>query len=154
MSTGNNQFLDSVCHHGGAGTTAAGLRAGLPTIVVAFFGDQFFWGDRVEQIGAGPGCLSGDNLNTRDLVNAIQFISNPKVKENAQRIAAQIETENGCADALRAFHKHLPLDQMHSDLESTYAACCRIPKYNFKVSWPVAQVLLKAQLITEDELSP
>ncbi|CAF4829326.1 unnamed protein product, partial [Rotaria sp. Silwood2] len=67
MSTGNNQFLDSVCHHGGAGTTAAGLRAGLPTIVVAFFGDQFFWGDRVEQIGAGPGCLSGDNLNTRDL---------------------------------------------------------------------------------------
>ncbi|CAF4423803.1 unnamed protein product [Rotaria sp. Silwood2] len=148
------QRVDSVCHHGGAGTTAAGLRAGLPTIVVAFFGDQFFWGDRVEQIGAGPGCLSGDNLNTQDLINAIQFISNPEVKENAQRIAAQLETENGCADALRAFHEQLPLDRMHSDLESTYPACCRIPKYNFKVSWPVAQVLLKAQLITEDELSP
>ena len=42
-----------VCHHGGAGTTAAGLRAGKPTIILPFSGDQFFWGNIVEKIGAG-----------------------------------------------------------------------------------------------------
>jgi UDP:flavonoid glycosyltransferase YjiC (YdhE family) len=44
----------AVCHHGGAGTTAAGLHAGLPTVVVPFFGDQFFWGHVVADAGAGP----------------------------------------------------------------------------------------------------
>src|SRR6266498_1137712 len=40
--------VDAVIHHGGAGTTAAGLRAGVPAIIKPFFGDQFFWGDRIE----------------------------------------------------------------------------------------------------------
>src|SRR5262249_5130227 len=44
----------AVCHHGGAGTTAAGLRAGLPTGGVPFFGGQFFWGHGVLGAGAGP----------------------------------------------------------------------------------------------------
>jgi sterol 3beta-glucosyltransferase len=39
-----------VVHHGGAGTTAAGLRAGVPTVIKPFFGDQFFWGDRVQEV--------------------------------------------------------------------------------------------------------
>ncbi len=42
--------LSAVVHHGGAGTVAAGLRAGLPTLVVPFFGDQFFWGHRVSKV--------------------------------------------------------------------------------------------------------
>ncbi|SAL95281.1 hypothetical protein [Absidia glauca] len=41
----------AVVHHGGAGTTAAGLRAGRPTVVKSFFADQFFWGERVEEMG-------------------------------------------------------------------------------------------------------
>jgi len=43
--------MRAVVHHGGAGTTAAGLRAGVPSILVPFFGDQPFWGRRVAQLG-------------------------------------------------------------------------------------------------------
>ena len=43
-----------IIHHGGAGTTSAGLRAGIPNIVVPFTADQPFWGRRVHAIGAGP----------------------------------------------------------------------------------------------------
>lgn len=42
--------VSAVVHHGGAGTTAAGLRAGRPTVIKPFFGDQFFWADRVEEV--------------------------------------------------------------------------------------------------------
>lgn len=45
--------IEAACHHGGAGTTGASLRAGIPTIIKPFFGDQFFWGDRVEALGVG-----------------------------------------------------------------------------------------------------
>lgn len=40
----------AVVHHGGAGTTAAGLRAGIPTVIKPFFGDQFFWASRVQEV--------------------------------------------------------------------------------------------------------
>ena len=41
-------------HHGGAGTIAAGLQLGLPTMVVPFFGDQHLWGAQVARLGVGP----------------------------------------------------------------------------------------------------
>ncbi len=47
--------MAAVIHHGGAGTTSAGLRAGVPSIIVPFFGDQPFWGQRVHDLGVGPG---------------------------------------------------------------------------------------------------
>src|SRR5262249_60003370 len=51
-----------VCHHGGAGTTAAGLRAGLPTVVVPFVGGPVFWGPVVAPAGGGPPPLSARAL--------------------------------------------------------------------------------------------
>jgi sterol 3beta-glucosyltransferase len=53
--------IDAAVHHGGAGTTGASLRAGLPTIVKPFFGDQFFFGSRVEDLGVGI-CLKKVNV--------------------------------------------------------------------------------------------
>jgi UDP:flavonoid glycosyltransferase YjiC (YdhE family) len=46
--------MAAVVHHGGAGTVAAGLRAGKPTLVCPFFGDQFFWGEVTHRAGVGP----------------------------------------------------------------------------------------------------
>ncbi len=46
--------MAAVVHHGGSGTTAAGLRAGIPTVIIPVFGDQPFWGQRVFELGAGP----------------------------------------------------------------------------------------------------
>lgn len=54
--------IDAAVHHGGAGTTGASLRAGLPTIIKPFFGDQFFFGSRVEDLGVGI-CLKKVNVS-------------------------------------------------------------------------------------------
>ena len=54
--------IDAAVHHGGAGTTGASLRAGLPTICKPFFGDQFFFGSRVEDLGVGI-CLKKINVS-------------------------------------------------------------------------------------------
>jgi UDP:flavonoid glycosyltransferase YjiC (YdhE family) len=55
--------LMSACvHHGGAGTTGASLRAGKPTIVCPFFGDQPFWAKRVEDLGVAPKTIEARNL--------------------------------------------------------------------------------------------
>lgn len=54
--------IDAAAHHGGAGTTGASLRAGAPTIIKPFFGDQFFFGTRVEDLGVGI-CMKKLNVS-------------------------------------------------------------------------------------------
>ena len=54
--------IDAAVHHGGAGTTGASLRAGLPTIIKPFFGDQFFFGSRIEDLGVGI-CMKKVNVS-------------------------------------------------------------------------------------------
>ncbi|XVF37196.1 hypothetical protein REPUB_Repub19eG0125200 [Reevesia pubescens] len=98
----------AVVHHGGAGTTATGLKAGCPTTIVPFFGDQFFWGDRIHQRGLGPAPIPISQLSVEKLSNAIQFMLQPEVKSHAMELAKWIENEDGVAAAVDAFHRHLP----------------------------------------------
>ncbi|KAJ1424984.1 UDP-glucuronosyl/UDP-glucosyltransferase [Sesbania bispinosa] len=98
----------AVVHHGGAGTTATGLKAGCPTTIVPFFGDQFFWGDRIYQKELGPAPIPISQLNVENLSNAIKFMLQPAVKSRAMEIAKLIENEDGVAAAVDAFHRHLP----------------------------------------------
>ncbi|KAL9243698.1 hypothetical protein vseg_017554 [Gypsophila vaccaria] len=100
----------AVVHHGGAGTTAAGLRAGCPTTIVPFFGDQFFWGDRIYQKGLGPEPIPIAELSVEALSDAIRFMLEPEVKSRVLEIAQLIENEDGVAAAVDAFHRHLPHD--------------------------------------------
>ncbi|VFQ92651.1 unnamed protein product [Cuscuta campestris] len=100
----------AVVHHGGAGTTAAGLKAACPTTVVPFFGDQPFWGDRVHARGVGPAPIPVDEFSLEKLVSAIQFMLDPKVKERATELAKAMENEDGATGAVKAFYKHFPLD--------------------------------------------
>ncbi|CAF2847104.1 unnamed protein product [Rotaria sp. Silwood2] len=146
------QYVSAVCHHGGAGTTAAGLRAGKPTIIVPFFGDQFFWGRVIEKSGAGPRPLPGKSITVDRLVEAFHFVHQPTARAAAERIRDAILKEDGCAAAVHAFHSNLPLTRMHSDLEPTFAACYRSDKYNIQISRPVAQVLVAAGALDESEL--
>jgi hypothetical protein len=138
--------------HGGAGTTAAGLRAGKPTIIVPFFGDQFFWGNVIEKSGAGPRPLPGKSITVGQLEEAFHFVHKLTTQAAAERIQEAILNENGCAAAVHAFHANLPLTRMHSDLEPTFAACYRSDKYNIQISRPVAQVLVAAGALEESEL--
>ncbi|UJR32308.1 hypothetical protein I4U23_019772 [Adineta vaga] len=146
------QYVSAVCHHGGAGTTAAGLRAGKPTIIVPFFGDQFFWGNIIEKSGAGSQPLPGKSITSSQLIEAFRFVHKPSTCAAAERIRDAILKENGCAAAVYAFHANLPLTRMHSDLEPTFAACYYLEKYNIQISRPVAQVLVAAGALEESEL--
>lgn len=98
----------AVVHHGGAGTTAAGLRAGCPTTIVPFFGDQFFWGDRIHQKGLGPAPIPIEQLSVEGLSDAITFMLQPDVKSRVMELAVLLENEDGVAGAVDAFHRHLP----------------------------------------------
>ncbi|XWS36542.1 hypothetical protein CRYUN_Cryun20dG0093700 [Craigia yunnanensis] len=99
----------AVVHHGGAGTTAAGLKAACPTTIVPFFGDQPFWGERVHARGVGPPPIPIDEFSLPKLIDAINFMLDPKVKEKAIEIAKAMENEDGVTGAVKAFFKHLPL---------------------------------------------
>eukprot|EP00891_Asterochloris_glomerata_P004480 jgi/Astpho2/4480/e_gw1.00067.94.1_t len=102
----------AVVHHGGAGTTAAGLMAACPTLIIPFFGDQSFWGGAVARRGVGPEPIPIDELTTEKLTEAFDFLKDPSAKKAAQEIAGKIATEDGVAAGVEAFHKHLPLERM------------------------------------------
>lgn len=98
----------AVVHHGGAGTTAAGLKAACPTTIVPFFGDQPFWGDQVHARGVGPPPIPVDQFTLPKLIAAINFMLNAEVKERAVELAKAIESEDGVTGAVKAFLRHLP----------------------------------------------
>ncbi|MBK8780915.1 MAG: glycosyltransferase family 1 protein [Anaerolineales bacterium] len=91
-----------IIHHGGAGTTAAGLRAGIPNIVVPFTADQPFWGNRVHTIGVGPKPILVKNISVDKLVRAIAEAESNMIRDRAQVIGQNIRSENGIADSIKA----------------------------------------------------
>ncbi|EPS65037.1 hypothetical protein M569_09744, partial [Genlisea aurea] len=101
----------SVIHHGGAGTTAAGLKASCPTTVVPFFGDQQFWGDQVHARGLGPAPIPVEEFSLEKLVSAIRFMQDPKVKDRAVELSQAMIKEDGVAGAVQAFYKQFPKPQ-------------------------------------------
>ncbi|ABN65309.2 Sterol 3-beta-glucosyltransferase (Autophagy-related protein 26) (UDP-glycosyltransferase 51), partial [Scheffersomyces stipitis CBS 6054] len=97
--------IDAAVHHGGSGTTGATLRCGLPTIIKPFFGDQFFYASRVEEIGVGVGLK---NLNARSLSKAItKVISDLKLIERSKKVAEKIKRENGVMTAIETIYSEL-----------------------------------------------
>jgi sterol 3beta-glucosyltransferase len=94
--------MAAVVHHGGAGTTATALRAGVPSVVVPWFGDQFFWGWRVQEVGAGPAPITRSRLTTTKLAIAIQqAVSDETIKRTAAQLGQQIRSEDGVGTAVR-----------------------------------------------------
>ncbi|KAF9455009.1 glycosyltransferase family 1 protein [Macrolepiota fuliginosa MF-IS2] len=99
------QRIDAACHHGGAGTTGASLRAGIPTIIRPFFGDQFFWADRVEALGVGSGVRK---LTVASLTEAlITATTDQKQIDRARLMGEQIRSENGVATAIESIYRDL-----------------------------------------------
>jgi sterol 3beta-glucosyltransferase len=100
--------MAAVVHHGGAGTTAAGLAAGLPSVIVPFFGDQPNWAQIVYELGAGTKPIPRHKLTADKLVAAIQeATSNPTMQAKAAEIGAKIRAENGASEAVKAVKKFL-----------------------------------------------
>jgi UDP:flavonoid glycosyltransferase YjiC (YdhE family) len=94
--------MAAVVHHGGAGTTAAGLRAGVPSVIVPFFGDQPFWGQRIADLGVGPDPIPRKKLTVEQLTRAIQIaVSDKHMHQRAAKLGEQIRAEDGIASAVK-----------------------------------------------------
>ena len=98
-----------VIHHGGAGTMAAALRAGVPSFVTPFAADQPFWGEQVAKLGAGYPPIPGKKLTVEGLVAAIEALTNDeRMKARALALGEKIRSEDGVARAVELFHRYLP----------------------------------------------
>jgi UDP:flavonoid glycosyltransferase YjiC (YdhE family) len=95
----------SFVHHGGAGTLARGLAAGLPTLVVPFVFDQWFWGSRVAAIGAGHAPIRRHELTADRLTGALQRLESPPVKSVAAAVGQRLRAEDGAGDAARVIEE-------------------------------------------------
>ena len=93
--------MAAVVHHGGVGTTAAGLRAGVPSIITPFFADQPFWGQRVYALGVGPRPIPHRRLTVDNLSEAIhRAVSDTGMRKKAALLGERIRAEDGVAQAV------------------------------------------------------
>lgn len=98
----------AVVHHGGAGTTAAGLRAGKPTIICPFFGDQPFWGKWVHRLGVGPEPIPQKKLTAARLAAAIEAVMGDRaVQQKAAALGEKIRAEDGIGAAVKFIEAHV-----------------------------------------------
>jgi sterol 3beta-glucosyltransferase len=96
--------MSAVVHHGGAGTTGAGLRAGVPSIVTPFVADQPNWARRVEALGVGPRAIPFRELTADLLADAIrQATSDPAMRQRASALGDQIRSEDGVGTTVDLF---------------------------------------------------
>jgi len=108
--------VKAVVHHGGAGTTAIGLKLGKPTMIVPFFGDQPFWGAMVAEAKAGAyECIPFKKLTAERLAEGIKQCLTEEAQKNVQRMADGIAAEgDGAENAVKSFHRSLPLAGRHN----------------------------------------
>jgi UDP:flavonoid glycosyltransferase YjiC (YdhE family) len=100
--------MAAVVHHGGSGTTGTGLSAGVPSIVVPFVFDQFFWGRRIAELGVGPEPVPYGRLSARRLATAIaSAVSDGAMRQRAAVLGEQIRAEDGIGNAVRVIEGYL-----------------------------------------------
>lgn len=100
--------MKAVVHHGGVGTTAAGLRAGVPSLVVPFFGDQYFWGNRVYKLGVGAKPIPRNKLTVDKLAQAIQTMCTDEATQiRASELGEKIRLEKGKTETVHIIEQYL-----------------------------------------------
>lgn len=99
--------VSAVCHHGGAGTSAAGFRAGVPSIIIPFSNDQFAWAHRSYDLGIGAKPIPKKQLTADALASAIQYAEQAHIVQKAKIIGTQIKQERGAYDCAKVIVKSL-----------------------------------------------
>ncbi|TGJ85288.1 hypothetical protein E0Z10_g3520 [Xylaria hypoxylon] len=144
--------VSAVCHHGGAGTTAAGIQAGKPTIVVPFFGDQPFWGAMVAKSGAGPDPIPYNKLTAEGLAEAIRIALKPETQEKAKDLGEKIREEQGADIGAQSFHKHLDVDALRCAVAPSRVAIWRVRRSKVCLSALAAATLVNSGYIRYSDL--
>ena len=102
------RHVSAVVHHGGAGTTAAGILAGKPTLVIPFGGDQPFWAARVQALGIGPKAIPRDKLTVPKLTAALEQLTGTKrYRVAARELGERLRLENGAVIAANIIEHEL-----------------------------------------------
>ncbi|KAF2268199.1 UDP-Glycosyltransferase/glycogen phosphorylase [Lojkania enalia] len=141
-----------VVHHGGAGTTAAGIAAGRPTVIVPFFGDQPFWGAMVAKAGAGPHPIPYKDLTADKLADSIVEALKPESLERAQEMANKISKETGDQVGAQTFHQMLNYDDLRCAAAPSRAAVWRVKRTQVRLSAVAATVLAQEGELNFSEL--
>ncbi len=95
-----------VVHHGGAGTTAAGFRAGIPQVIVPHTADQPFWGRLVHQLGVGPLPLSIRRSSVNSFASALAQASEIGIRNRARALGEKVDAEHGVETAVQSIEDH------------------------------------------------
>lgn len=146
------QRVSCVVHHGGAGTTAAGIALGKPTVVVPFFGDQPFWGQMIAKAGAGPVPIPFKKMTSETLAASITFALKEEVKVAVQAMAAQIAEEDGAAETAADMEQALNLDEMRCHVCPERLAIWKDKKTGAHLSGMAASTLAEQELIHPKDL--
>ncbi|MCZ6690621.1 MAG: glycosyltransferase [Planctomycetota bacterium] len=100
--------MAAVMHHGGSGSTAAGLHAGVPSVVVPFLLDQFYWGRRIASLGVGPKPIPRNQLSVKRMASAIRrATSDPDMRRRARELGRAVRTEHGVVRAVEVLDSYL-----------------------------------------------
>lgn len=95
-------------HHGGSGTTHSTCRAGIPSVVVPFAADQFFWAARLREADVMRHTLRRHTLTAKKLADAIAFAETDGARDSAARLGARMRQEDGCAAAVALIERYVP----------------------------------------------
>lgn len=148
--------VSAVVHHGGAGTTAIGLKCGKPTMVVPFFGDQQFWGSMIAKAGAGPEPVPYKHLSADKLAAGIKYCLTDEAKAEAKKIAQRIDAEgDGAKNAVTSFHRSLVLRgerSMRCSILEDRVAVWTLKNTNLRLSALAAELLVERKKIHWKEL--
>jgi UDP:flavonoid glycosyltransferase YjiC (YdhE family) len=93
--------MSAAVHHGGAGTTAAAVRAGIPSVIVPFFGDQPFWAHCLHRNGIAPPALDRKSLTAGALASAITATQQAAMVKAAAALGRAVRAEDGIGEAVR-----------------------------------------------------
>ena len=95
----------AVVHHGGSGTSHSAARAGVPSVVVPFAGDQAFWAERLRLAGVAPAAVDGRRIKADAFARAFEFCDAASTKSRASALGERMRAERGVADAVAAIER-------------------------------------------------
>ncbi|KAG5962056.1 hypothetical protein E4U56_003552 [Claviceps arundinis] len=139
--------VSAVVHHGGAGTTATGIKAGKPTLIVPFFGDQPFWGAMIAKANAGPEPILYKDLTAEKLAEAIKICLEPNTLARAAELGTKIREEAGTDVGARSFHRPMDIENMRCSLVPSRAAAWRVRRTKVRLSPLALSILVDAGLL-------
>lgn len=146
------KHVSCVVHHGGAGTTAAGIALSKPTVIVPFFGDQPFWGAMVAKAGAGPLPIPSKQLTADKLADGILEALKPTTLRKAQELGRRISSEKGTDVGAQSFHEKLDVGTLRCMIIPNRAAVWRVKRTTIRLSAFAATTLGNEGLLDFNDL--